>query len=154
MKMDQITTYRYADFSKIDEWDADELMAALCDLPVEVEVIQLPEPTVQHIPIAEPSPRTSTRTSETLQRLQADVEKMRYFHLQQAEEIYFLKSKIEKLEEQQKKNINLTKRICHGQGQRVHSKKSNTTDISSANIDYTRQIKSRRFEKSTQRDIP
>jgi hypothetical protein len=91
MKMDQITTYRYADFSKIDEWDADELMAALCDLPVEIEVIQLPEPTVQHIPIAEPSPRTSTRTSETLQRLQADIEKMRYFHLQQAEEIYFLK---------------------------------------------------------------
>ena len=144
MKMEEITTYLYADFEKMDEWDADELMAALCDLPVEIAVVQVPEPTIRHVPHAEPSPRTSTRTSETLQRLQADVEKMRYFHLQQAEEICFLKSKIEKLEELQKKNINYTKKIPHGQGQRLYSKESNETDLPSSNLDYTRQTKSRR----------
>jgi hypothetical protein len=142
--MDTFTTYQYADFSKIDEWDADELMAALCDLPVSIEVHNVVEEIVPSTPIQHHSPRNTGRTSEIIHQLQADVEKMHFLLLQQTEEIYFLKSRIEKIEEKQKKNINTPKKIPHGQSKGLYPKRSTSQDISSTHLDYARQIKSRR----------
>lgn len=141
------TTYRYANYEQFEDMDADQLIALLCDIPIEIQTVETYEVLLPETYIPAPSPRSTTRTTETLQRLQSEVEKIRYLHMQQAEEIYFLKSKIDRLEEAQRKNINLAKKIPHGQGQRIHTKKANTGDLSSTHLDHPRQTKSRRLER-------
>lgn len=142
--METITIYRYEDFSQIDEWDADQLMRALCDIPIEEEV-QIPiEEEPNNPPLTQPSPRSTGRTSEIVHQLQADVEKMNYLYMQQTEEICFLKLRIEKLEEKQKKNINNPKKIIHGQSKGIYPKKSTTADLSSSHLHHARQVKPRR----------
>jgi hypothetical protein len=128
----------------MDEWDADELMAALCDLPLEIEVSNVLEEVVTSPPIQHASPRSTGRTSEIIHQLQSDVEKMHFLFMQQTEEIYFLKLRIEKMEEKQKKNINTPKKIIHGQSKGLYPKRSPSQDLSGSHLDYARQIKSRR----------
>jgi hypothetical protein len=145
MKMDSFTSYRYADFSNFDNWDADELMAALCDLPVEVIEIHPPIEDTSLAPNhSTPSPRNTGRTTEMIHHLQAEVEKINFLYMQQAEEICFLKLRIEKMEEKQKKNINIPKKITHGQSKGLYTKRTTSQDISGSHLDHPRQIKPRR----------
>ena len=133
-------TYRYNSLLDNTDWNADEIMNIFCDIPVTITIPDFLKDEIS-TPAVQTSPRSTSRTNTNLQKMQEAIENIQFLCLQQSEEIYFLKSKIDKIEMTIKKNTVIIKKQQHGEGQRKRAAPEQNPGIA---LDYTKQTKSRR----------
>lgn len=133
--------------SDFEHYDADELLEAILDIPG-------PPPFLKQVFLEESvcanavsrTNKESPRHNPLLQNIQVELEKLQFLAMQQTEEIYYLKSKMEGLEARLQKNIKEKKASANERKseRRKTIQDIRKADVSSALIDYTRQVKSRR----------